>query len=160
MEATPAGVWERSTYKERKLVSMSVPIVHCDTTPHLESLLGGVLEGAVAAKVIRALTFGTLLGLRDLAMNKSVIRSDLLPLDILTLSVFGPSLILAALLLGLWEDLVKRYLFPFSPRDVVPHLLLDALECISLLEGAHPLHLLDFLETEFELQVSHFLLGK
>ena len=135
----------------KTLVSNSVPIVHRDTTPRLESLPGGVLKGAVAAKVVCAFAFGTLFGLRDLATNEGVVRADLLPFDILTISVFGPLLILATLLLGLWEYLLQGYLFPFSPRDVVPHVPFNAFECISFLKGAHPFYLFDFLEAQFEL---------
>src|SRR5580692_2969684 len=135
------------------LVSVSVPIVHHDITPRLESFRVDVLEGAVAAKMIRAPAFGAFFGLRDLATNESFIMANFFPFDILTISVLGPLLILAALFLGLWEDLMKRYLFPFSPRDVVPHLLLNAFEHVGLLKGTHPFHLFDFLEAEFKLQV-------
>ena len=98
MEATPAGVWETSTYKERKLVSKIAPIVHCDITPHLESFWVDVLEGAVAAKMIRAPAFGAFFGFRDLATNEGFI-TEFLPPDVLATFIFGPFLILAALLL-------------------------------------------------------------
>ena len=77
---------------------MSAAIVHRDTTPRLESLPGGVLEGAVATKVIHTLTFGALFGFRDLATNEGFI-AEFLPSDVSAAFIFGPFLVLAALLL-------------------------------------------------------------
>ena len=105
MGATPAGVWETSTYKERKLVSTSVPIVHRDTTPRLESFRVDVFEGAVAAKVVGAPAFGAPFGLCDLAANECFI-AYFFPADVLTILVLGPSLSLTTLFLGLWEYLL------------------------------------------------------
>src|SRR5580692_3025544 len=139
-----------STYMERKLVSKSVPIVHCDTTPRLESFWVNIFEGAVAAKVVGAPAFGAPFGLCDLATNECFV-TYFLPADVLTILVLGPPLSLTTLLLGLWEYLLKGYLLLFSPRDMVLHVLFNAFECICVLECAHPFHLLDFLKAQFEL---------
>jgi hypothetical protein len=80
------------------LVSVSVPIVHHDITPRLESFWVDVLEGAVAAKMICAPAFGAFFGFCGLATNEGVV-TYLLPPDVLTISIFGPLLVLATLLL-------------------------------------------------------------
>src|SRR5580692_1080402 len=137
-------------YMVSVLVSVSIPIVHHDITPCLESFRVGVFEGAVVAKMIRAPAFGAFLGFCGLATNEGFV-TYLFPVDVLTISIFGPLLILATLLLGLWEYLLQGYLFSFSPRDVVFHVLFNAFERIGFLEGTHPFNLFDFLEAQFEL---------
>jgi hypothetical protein len=78
------------------LVSVSVPIVHHDTTPCLESFQVSVFEGAVAVKVISAPAFGALLDFRGLATNEGFVP-NFFPTNILSLFILGPLLILAAL---------------------------------------------------------------
>ena len=46
---------------------------------------------------------------------------------------------------------MEGYLFPFPPRDMVPHVLFNAFERIGFLQGAHPFDLFDLLEAQFEL---------
>src|SRR5580692_8988908 len=132
------------------LVSVSVPIVHHDITPRLESFPGGVLEGAVVSKVICTPAFGAFFGFCGLATNEGVF-AEFLPFDVSAVFISCPFLVLAALLLGLWEYLMEGYLFSFPPRDMVPHVLFDAFERIGLLKGAQPFHLFDFLKAQFEL---------
>jgi hypothetical protein len=139
-----------SMYMERKLVSKSVPIVHRDTTPRLESFQVNIFEGAVAAKVVGAPAFGALFGLCDLAANKCFI-TYFFPANVLTVSILGPLLVLVALLLGLWEYLLQGYLLSFSPWDMVFHVLFNAFERVGFLKGTHPLYLLDFLKAQLEL---------
>ena len=85
-------------YMVSVLVSVSVPIVHHDITPRLESFRVDVFEGAVAAKVVSAPAFGALLDFHGPATNDFFV-TYFLPLNVLTISIFGPFLVLVALLL-------------------------------------------------------------
>ena len=80
------------------LVSVSVPIVHHDITPRLESFRVDVLEGAVVAKMICAPALGAFFAFGGLAANQGFV-AKFLPPDILALSILGPFLVSVVLFL-------------------------------------------------------------
>ena len=133
---TPAGVWEKWILMVKRLVSISVPIVHHVTIPCSESLLVSSSEGTVALKVPGFVAVGTLLLLLRVVLD--------LPTCLGSFDVLLPECVSLNLKMG--DYLPNGFLFSSSPWHMGLHLFCHPLVCIGIYKCLPPLHHFDALK--------------
>ena len=131
----------------KRLVSISIPIVHHVTIPCSESLLVSSSEGTVAMKVPSLAALSAFLLLLGVILY--------LPTCFDSFGILLPVCVSA--LPEMRDYLPNGCLFPSPPWDMVLHFQCNPLICISCLQCLLPLHEFDALEGPLGVEVCNFL---
>ena len=131
----------------KRLVSISIPIVHHVTIPCSESLLVSSSEGTVVMKVPGLAALSTFLLLLGVILY---LLTCFDPFGIfLPMHVSAPS--------EMRDYLPNGCLLSGSPWDIILHLLCNPIICISSLQCLLPLHKFDALEGSLRVKACNFL---
>ena len=144
---TPAGVWEKWIYMVKRLVSMSIPMVHHVTIPCSESLLVSSSEGTVVVKVPSLVALGALLLFLGVVLD--------LPTGFDAFGILLP--VCVSVLPETGNYLPYGHLLSGPPWDMVLHFLCNPVTCISSLQGLFPPHEFDALKCSLGVEAGNFL---
>ena len=131
----------------KRLVNISIPIVHHVTIPCSESLLVSSSERTVVTKVPNLAALGTFLLLLGVILY--------LPTCFDSFSIFLPMCVSA--LPEARDYLPNSCLLSSPPWDMILHLCCNPLICISSLQCLLPLHEFDALEGSLGVEACDFL---